>query len=367
MESAERSLLAIGALSRDEIAHLSAAAQSAALALKVAADAAEATTWLEHHLPHALLVDTRSQEPQAIAIGARAPSRHSQVPALALVETVDDLAFASAFSWGAEDVIRASAEWPLITRLRALPKEAPSEPVEGRGVALIADADPLKRIALGRVLRNAGYSVSFAMRGEDLAKLLDQGAIQLVVADESVCDDPRPLVEGCRRRGVPCTWIVTSAPRELRRWRDALDGLERATATDGFAPPENVLFLSNELSSPRGHDQRKSARILYGTTVAFRGAGRAEDDLGYTYNVSGGGMYVRTLAPPDDDVVWLELCAPRSERRVRLEAKIAWRRRLTPNANATVPPGFGAQIADGAKRDLDAWQEGYASLVQTLG
>jgi hypothetical protein len=182
-----------------------------------------------------------------------------------------------------------------------------------------------------------------------------------------VCTDPAPLIARGREHGAGCSWIVTSAPREQRRWRDALAGIERAAVTDGYAPPENVLFLSNELGSARREDQRKSARILYGTTVAFRGAGRVEDELGYSYNVSAGGLYVRTLAPPDDDIAWLELCEPRSERRVRLEAKIAWRRRLGPNVNATVPPGFGAQIVDGARRDLDAWQEGYAALVQTLG
>lgn len=367
MDPAERSLLVIGALSREDISFLSTAAHSAALTLKVAGDAGEATAWLEHHLPHALLVDTRTQEPQAIAIGARAPARHSQVPALALVENVDDLAFASAFSWGAEDIVRPSAQWPLVTRLRALPKEAPKEPTEGRGIALVADADPLKRIALGRVLRNAGYSVTFGTSTADVLERAGRGPIELAVVDEGVCDDPTRLIRLCRERGAPCTWIVTSAPREQRRWRETLDGIERAAVTDGYAPPENVLFLSNELSSARREDQRKSARILYGTTVAFRGAGRAEDELGYTYNVSAGGLYVRTLAPPDDDIVWLELCEPRSERRVRLEVKVAWRRRLGPNANATVPPGFGAQIVDGAKRELDAWQEGYSALVQTIG
>ena len=61
---------------------------------------------------------------------------------------------------------------------------------------------------------------------------------------------------------------------------------------------------------------RGTARVLYGTAVAFRPMGRDTDDFGFTYNVSAGGLYVRTLAPPDEQLVWLELCPPRGERRV---------------------------------------------------
>jgi hypothetical protein len=106
---------------------------------------------------------------------------------------------------------------------------------------------------------------------------------------------------------------------------------------------------------------------MYGTTVAFRGAGRERDDLGFTYNVSSGGIYVRTLAPPDEDETWIELRPPRSDRLVRLVAKIAWRRRFNHNENATVPPGFGAQIIDGARADLEAWNAGNAAMQAALG
>jgi hypothetical protein len=110
--------------------------------------------------------------------------------------------------------------------------------------------------------------------------------------------------------------------------------LSGIAAVDGFAAPENVLFASNELRAGAVNN-RKTPRLLYGTTVAFRGAGRERDDLGFTYNVSCGGIYVRTLAPPDDDETWIELRPPRSDRLVRLVAKIAWRRRFNHNENAT--------------------------------
>jgi hypothetical protein len=152
----------------------------------------------------------------------------------------------------------------------------------------------------------------------------------------------------------------------LRSVREALENLTGVAVVDGFAAPENVLFASNELSAG-GINNRKSARLLYGTTVAFRGAGRERDDLGFTYNVSSGGLYVRTMAPPDDDETWVELRAPRSDRLVRLVVKVAWRRRFNHNENATVPPGFGAQIIDGARADVAAWNAGYEALLAALG
>ena len=135
----------------------------------------------------------------------------------------------------------------------------------------------------------------------------------------------------------------------MKTVRAALDGIGGVGVIDAFAPPENVLFASNELKGGAVNN-RRSPRILYGTTVAFRGAGREKDDFGFSYNISEGGLYVRTLAPPEDDEVWIEMCPPRSERRVRLVGKVAWRRRFNHNENATVPPGFGLSIVtDGAK------------------
>jgi hypothetical protein len=103
---------------------------------------------------------------------------------------------------------------------------------------------------------------------------------------------------------------------------------------------------------------------LFGTAVAFRVAGGAEDDLGFTYNVSSGGVFVRTLAPLDSGQEgWLELWPPRSERAVRLAGRVAWRRAFGPNESATVPPGFGIQLMGGLTGDLERWERGCREFV----
>ena len=346
---------------------IAAAAESASLSLHVAASEDEAARLIEETEPSALLLGCSDEEPEPIAINARASVKNAQLPILALTANVSDLSFESAFSWGADDVVALSSAHPLTRRLRALPRSSSGVLPTSRGEALVAEGERTRRLLVGRVLRNAGYSVTFAATSEDAQSYAQNPTLDLVVLGDGLSDEPRRLIEGARDAGSKAKWVVTCPPRELRQRREALRGLLRVRATDAFAPPEDVLFLCNELESDRVGNQRTSPRILYGTSVGFRGAGRHEDDYGFTYNVSAGGVYVRTLVPPEDDMVWLELCPPRSNARVRLVGRIAWRRGFGPNQRATVPPGFGAAIVDTARADMEAWKASYEMLAEALG
>jgi CheY-like chemotaxis protein len=231
---------------------------------------------------------------------------------------------------------------------------------------LIAESDKTRRTVVGRVLRNAGYSVMFAVTKQDAASFALQEEIALAVLNAELADDYTTTIDLARNAGSKANFIVCANPRDLKTIRASLEGVSGVGVIDAFAPPENVLFASNDLKGGAVNN-RRSARILYGTTVAFRGAGREKDDYGFSYNISEGGLYVRTLAPPEDDEVWIELAPPRSERRVRLVGKIAWRRHFNHNENATVPPGFGLSIIDGAKADLQTWNDAYGAISSALG
>ncbi len=358
----KRPLLAFGHFNDRQRKTLSSAAIESAFDVSVVGAAQEASHWLADHQPHAMLFQGTTLD----GMEPRADARHAQVPIIALAKELTDLAFAEVFSWGGDDVVALDNPRSLVGRLRALPKAAPEPPTNGRGTALVADPDQTRRIVLGRVLRNAGYSVTFAAADADAQGYAEHPEIDLVVLNTELSPEPRALIERSRAVGANATWVLTCPPRELGRTRKLLAGLDRTSAMDGFAPPENVLFLANELSGARRTNQRKSPRLLFGTTVAFRGAGRDHDDYGYSYNISAGGLYVRTLLPPEDNQVWLELTPPRSERRVRLVGKVVWRRGFAPNGMATVPPGFGVQLVDGAKADMDAWYAGYEAFSSAM-
>jgi Tfp pilus assembly protein PilZ len=189
----------------------------------------------------------------------------------------------------------------------------------------------------------------------------------VVVADDLLPEGAAAALAKVRNNGSQVAWVVVAPPKRMATVRAELAPAGKAAVLDGFAPPENVLFVVNELLSARGVDQRGSARLLYGTAVAFRAAGREEDEIGFSYNVSATGVYVRTLAALEaKQDVWLEMWAPRSERRVRLAGTVAWSRPFGPRGGATVPAGFGVQLKEGLAGDLERWRAGYDALRQTL-
>ena len=363
---ADRPLLVLGSYGREDRARISSAASQAAFSADFIDNAREANRWLDSHEPHAVVIDD-GETAKGVCLEARAQAKHAQVPMLALNSGIDDLSFADAFSWGGDDAVERKDTHALVSRLRALPDKLPGLPRNGRGAALIVDPDRTRRIVLGRVLRNAGYAIEFAVSDVDAVARARDGSPKLVVASSDVGESPAALLASARSAGATATWIVTCPPKDIGAARKPVEALGNATVTDGFAPAENVVFLANELERGGANDKRASRRLLYGTSVAFRGAGRDADDFGFSYNISIGGLYVRTLSPPEDDIVWVELRPPRSERRVRLEGRVVWRRKFGPSEGATVPPGFGVAINDATKRDLVAWNDGYGAFAQMLG
>jgi len=361
-----RSTLAVGDFGRNALDGLHAVSEGAGLDLNVVGSSFEALEWLGQHEPHSLLIKS-GKDVEQTCFEVRSQLRHGLVPIVALSSQVDVLAFAEIFSWGGDDVVGLGDWDKLIARLRRLPK-APWEraPQASQRVALIAATERSRRVVLARVLANAGYLIQFAVTLEDAGAFAERNPPRLVVIDADL-DGALELVRRLAPAHGQTLWIITAPPRRLRECRGGLRGLANAALTDGYAPPENVVFLANELGSGRGVDKRASRRLLYGTLVRFRSAGRDSDDLGLSYNISRGGIYVRSLAPPIEDTVWLELTPPRTERRVRLEGSVAWRRGYGPSDTATVPPGFGVRINDATRADLKAWEEGYASLGQLLG
>jgi CheY-like chemotaxis protein/Tfp pilus assembly protein PilZ len=235
---------------------------------------------------------------------------------------------------------------------------------------LVLDGDRRRRALYARVLRNAGYDVRFAIQSHEAKAATFGEEMKLIIADAEI--QPDGGVEVARRlraEGSEVPVVIASAPKKMAGHRTAAADISKLAVTDGFAPPENLLFVANELGRTGLTDGRASPRLLFGTVVAFRFAGRDRDTVGCAYNISAGGLYVRTLAPLNtNDDVWIELQPPRSDRRVRLEGKVRWRRRFGPIEAATVPPGFGVQITDGAKGDLARYEAGYrAFAADTVG
>lgn len=329
---------------------------------------------------HPLAIVLRHDAPGAaeFCTRARMESRLSLVPIFSVAPQASDLAFAELFSWGGDDLVGSASPQPIVRRLRSLlghqAQQARSgssgahRAVRPQSSAVVAGSEATWRTVMGRALFSGGFAVRFATSGESLAGECARGGVDVVVAVDDL--EPRgaaALLASSRAAGSTTPWVLVAPPKRMATAHAAAKASTRASVADGFAPPENVLFLVNELLAARGVDKRASSRMLYGTAVAFRPAGRDEDEIGYSYNVSAGGIYVRTTAAPDPgQEVWLEMWPPRVERRVRLAGKVAWRRPIGPVGGATVPAGFGVQITDGLCGDLERWRTGYETFAQSL-
>ena len=348
---------------KQELERISA---SAALSLSVAETTQAANDLLNTTEPHIFLVNGDDTDTARFCLNVRSRKQSTLTPIISLThEKQTDLSFADVFSWGGDDSVTVSESRGLLSRLRSLPRTIFSPNPPSRGLALIADPDRTRRVLRARVLRNAGFEVNFASTRKDAINAVASD-IQLVVVDEEL-EGHLELVLGSAQATPSASHFLLTAPRNLSACSKSLQDLPNAAATDGFAPPENVVFLANEMSRGGASDKRASRRLLYGTSVWFRSEGRASGDCGYTYNVSAGGLYVRTLAPPQEDFIWLELTPPRADKRILLEAEVVWRRPFGPSENATVPPGFGARIVDATPKNRAAWLLGCNTFCDALG
>lgn len=365
-----RPLLVVGISDPQVLESYGVSASAAGLDMHAVRTAEEATSWLEAQDPVAIALDMMSDGAEPACLGVRGMARLANVPVIGLVPDLNDLVFPEMYGWGGDDVARISRPEELVPRLRGISGDGSLHPPPAKGAALVVDADRRRRVLYARVLRNAGYDVRFAVDADEAVNSSTHETLKLIIADADLAGGGGvELAKNIRAKGVGVPVVVAAAPKKMKHCRDAVGDLVKVAVTDGYAPPENLLFVANELARSGSTDGRASARLLYGAVVAFRQAGRSEDAFGCTYNISAGGLYVRTLAPLDGgEEVWLELTPPRSDRRVRIEGKVVWRRRFGPIESSTVPPGFGVQITDGAKGDLSRYEAGYrAFAADTVG
>ncbi len=323
-------------------------------------DIKDFTECLESQMPLAVLVRP-GQLAQAATFNLRTQPRFANVPIFGAALDRSDLSFVELFTWGGDDLVSLVNSEPLSRRLRILCSQSVARASQGpgEGYALVAGADPQWRTVMARALFNGGFRVRFSSSATDTLDELRNDQVRMVVAADGLRPDGAASVFREARKTNQVPWVVVASPKRLAACASELRGSTNVAIADAFGPPENVLFVANDLIHGRGGDKRAAVRLLYGTSVAFRPAGREVDDVGFSYNLSSGGVYVRTLAPCDvGQEIWLELWPPRSERRVRLAGSVAWVRPFGSPEGATAPPGCGVQLSAGLAGDLERYREG---------
>lgn len=317
----------------------------------------------EEGLVRALVVDLDDAGARARCQAVRSEPRFASTPLLGLCDAPTGLSFAEAFAWGVDDVVARGETATLIQRIRAL--RPGREPAARRGSVVVADPDPGWRGLVARSLRNASFDVVFAQDEGELRRKLASEPRALVVASTRV--GALDVVRGSAH-GEVVPWILVAPPREQAEARRATAAMRHVSLMDALAPLEDVLFLANDMLSPQAADRRASVRLLFGTCVWLRPARSAEDTLGYSYTISRGGLFVRTLVPIEVGTSWwLEFEPPRAGGRIRVSATAVWTRPFGPLAAAVSPAGAGFRIDGALPGDMDVLAQGCERLAGDTG
>ncbi len=324
---------------------------------------------LEIRTPVAVLLSPGCDGAVEVMAHLRGQVRFAGVAVLGLCADRQERVFSELYAQGGDDVVDGRSLRGLVARLRPL-AERPDEgaPAKQRGCVVIAGIDAGWRATVGRTIENAGLLPMVVNNVHDALDGACAPDTRFVIArDDLPPDGALDGIARCRERGSAVPWVVVAPVRRAGPLRGAVAHAHVAVV-DVLAPPDHLLFIANDLGRSQLAERRSTPRLLHQGTVAFRPAGHAEDEVGFTYNVSAGGLYVRTLAPlASGTEVWLELRVPTLERAVRLAGRVAWRRALGPNECATVPPGFGVRITGGLPGDLEVWAQGCEQLSAQLG
>ncbi|MCA9581275.1 MAG: PilZ domain-containing protein, partial [Myxococcales bacterium] len=316
--------------------------------------------------PRCIFMDLESKSAQSFVAWLRGEYRFFAVPVIAMVPTPEEASYQRALAAGADDVVAVTevkALSDLATEVRTRFADAPARPAVVRTLIVSPSAD--RRRLLGRTFRLAGFDPTFAEDVQDAADRLavDRQVRLAVLATEPDEKDPGGLVEFLRdAAGAPDLRMVVLTP-STERIRD-----ERLRADQGVAqvsidaPVDDLLFSANEILSPIGESVRKSPRILYGALVSYR----AEEEMvlshGFSYNISGGGLYVRTMnAPEMGSVIHVALRPPFSRDSVHLRGKVVWVRRFNDAKGGAAPAGFGLEFIEGDEEneDLKTFRKAY--------
>jgi CheY-like chemotaxis protein len=317
---------------------------------------------LARKLPRCVLTDSQ-QDTFEINRALRERADCSGVPLIALVDQVSEQNALELHRLGADDICSMYDVAGMTRRLTALERFDPAARTAlSQGSCLLAQPDAYRRQVLGRVLRQAGFDVSFASNMRDAVAVAERVPPKVVVvSDELPPEGGRAALEALARH-----WLG-AMPAVLLSSEANSQKVEPWYVVPHDSPPDDLLFVLNELLRPRELlESRASRRVLYATLCAFRAAGELETRYGLTYNISREGLYIRTFdAPAERGPVWLDLRPPGSKQAVHIRGDLVWMRTLATGARGTAPPGFGIRLSPDAcpKADLQAYMQSYEGLL----
>jgi|GEM_PF-3290491 len=303
----------------------------------------------------------------------------------------------NAFSAGIDDFSVSGSVTELRSRLIALGNIGGYSPESSKQKVYVFDTDRRRRALFARFLRRMGLDIVFAEQSEELFGNRD---ISLVVASApSVTDELAAKIAEANH----AKWLMTGSAKQIIELPPSILLEDHVSFFNIDNDIAQIVFVANELLVGTDVSQKRaSARLQHGTPITYTSidsfigknntvstqehltvdSGGALADgvanglekeagnyqsrrvFGYTYNLSKGGVFIRSFAPPPTGTnLEIEFQAPTGRGRVIVLGTVVWRQNQLGTGAAT-PRGFGFQYHDQgqAAPDMSALETGYNAL-----
>jgi len=321
---------------------------------------------LEATPPLCILADCETSVGQEFCLGARISSKLEDTPIISMVADPWSSEVRDAYALGVDDFMPKGTLEHLGRKLMALRDQGGAPASDEATRVVMADPDRERRVNLARSLRKLGMGMHFCLECPDVT--LDDD-VRLVVAHCSLPPDGGAACLKTHRdrvqRAIP--WILVGTGDELLAARKVLEHQPLLRLFDVGADPAQIITVANELLKATLVSQRSSVRLPYATSLVFDIPNSWSQVWGYTFNLSLGGVFVRTLTPPPlSSEVEMEFCPPFLEERVKLSGMVVWRQEYLGSKG--YPSGFGVQFADNASEQArEQLEQGYQKLLEAEG
>ncbi len=323
-----------------------------------------------------IFIDRATTDVEEFVAWLRGQDRFFSVPVFAVVPNICDQAFRETNAFGVDDTLGNRDMGAFTRRVAVLSAfNATVRPPIIQGNVVIAHSDRQQRRLFGKTMRNAGFNLVFASDQIELKRSFQIVPTPRIVICDCALSNQNPVEKIEQFRATvsdsQLPFVLLAKESSLRDLASNPLPLEAVEYMSETAPPDNLLFLTNELLRREAirekPDQRASERLLYGTLCAFRHAGDLSSVYGYCYNISYEGMYVKTFDPPrKNSEIWLEMRPPGEITGIHLRGKVIWVRPPDNSKPVAVPPGFGLRIDSAAcpPGDLEKYRVSYEQLLE---
>jgi uncharacterized protein (TIGR02266 family) len=214
---------------------------------------------------------------------------------------------------------------------------------------LVADDSEFYQGLMREMLTEAGYEVHLAADGLECLRRVrsDPHDLSLIILDIFMPElDGFGVLRELKRDKATAHIPVLAVSANYRK--DHVKELRRLGAT-GYLnknlPIEEILFRVNRILYPNKDAIRSNPRIVDNFPVKYR----IDDSLftGYSFNISTGGVYIRTVYPPPENTpIRISFDLPKGGRTIETVGTVVWRNEFRQDTPLALPPGFGVKFTD---------------------